>query len=191
MARRKNPHIGSSLESFLKEEGIYESATLKAVKAVIAWQIAEEMKLSQGGVEKVAIAGRVHDIGKIAVPDAILLKRGPLSEHEWQVMKRHPLVSAELIRGLEIYAPVADAVKHEHERWNGSGYPDGLKGEEIPLVARIIAAADIYHALITERPYREAFTHAEAIEIIRELRGTDLDPTVADALLRVLDTQRQ
>jgi len=133
----------------------------------------------------------VHDIGKIAIPDTILLKPGPLSEEEWQVMKRHPLVSAELIKGLEIYAPIADAVKHEHERWNGSGYPDGLKGEEIPLVSRIIAAADIYHALITKRPYREAFTHEEAIETIRQLRETDLDPTVADALLRVISTQRR
>jgi HD-GYP domain-containing protein (c-di-GMP phosphodiesterase class II) len=106
-------------------------------------------------------------------------------------MKRHPLVSAELIKGLEIYAPVADAVKHEHERWDGSGYPDGLKGEEIPLVSRIIAAADIYNALITKRPYREAFTHEEAIETIRQLRETDLDPTVADTLLRVISKQQQ
>ena len=159
--------------------------------ANLAVKIAQGMKLPPEEVEKVEVAGRVHDIGKIAVPDSILLKPGPLSKEEWQVMKQHPLVSAELIKGLEIYAPVADAVRHEHERYNGSGYPDGLKGEEIPLVARIIAAADIYNALTTKRPYREAVTHEEAMEIIRQLRGTDLDPTVADVLLRVLSVQEQ
>ena len=175
------------ISSLLDERDHYTAVHSDEV-AELAVKIAQEMKLPQGEIEKIDVAGRVHDIGKIAIPDAILLKPGPLSEEEWQVMKRHPLVSAELIKGLEIYAPIADAVKHEHERWNGSGYPDGLKGEEIPLVSRIIAAADIYNALITKRPYREAFTHEEAIETIRQLRETDLDPNVADALLRVIST---
>ncbi len=178
------------ISSLLDERDHYTAVHSDEV-AELAVKIAQEMKLPQGEIEKINVAGRVHDIGKIAIPDTILLKPGPLSADEWQVMKRHPLVSAELIKGLEIYAPIADAVKHEHERWNGSGYPDGLKGEEIPLVSRIIAAADIYNALITKRPYREAFTHQEAIETIRQLRETDLDPTVADALLRVISTQQQ
>ncbi len=178
------------ISSLLDERDHYTAVHSDEV-AELAVKIAQEMKLPQGEIEKIDVAGRVHDIGKIAIPDAILLKPGPLSEEEWQVMKRHPLVSAELIKGLEIYAPIADAVKHEHERWDGSGYPDGLKGEEIPLVSRIIAAADIYNALITKRPYREAFMHEEAIETIRRLRETDLDPNVADALLRVISTQKQ
>jgi len=105
-------------------------------------------------------------------------------------MKRHPLISAELIGGLEIYTPVVDVVRHEHERWDGSGYPDGLKGEEIPLLARIITAADIYNALTTSRPYREAFTREQVVESIKKLRGKDLDPIVTDALLRVIASQR-
>jgi len=148
------------------------------------------MGLPQGEIEKIDIAARVHDIGKVAVPDAILLKPAPLTEEEWKVMKRHPLISAELIEGLEIYTPVADAVRHEHERWDGSGYPDGLKGKEIPLLARIIAAADIYNALTTSRPYRKAFTREQAVESIQKMRGKDLDPIVADVLLRVIASQR-
>jgi HD-GYP domain-containing protein (c-di-GMP phosphodiesterase class II) len=176
--------------SALLDERDHYTAVHSDEVADLAVKIAQEMKLPQGEVEKVDVAGRVHDIGKMAIPDAILLKPGPLSEEEWGVMKRHPGVSAELIQGMEIYAPVAVAVRHEHERWDGSGYPDGLKGEEIPLVARIIAAADIFKALITKRPYREAFTHEEAIETIRQLRGTDLDPVVAEALLRVVDERQ-
>jgi len=84
-----------------------------------------------------------------------------------------------------------DAVRHEHERWDGSGYPDGLKGDEIPLLARVIAAADIYNALTTDRPYRKRFTDEEAIRMIRQMRGKDIDPSVADALLRVLQSKRE
>jgi len=153
--------------------------------ADLAVKVAQEMSLSQPDIESIEIAARVHDIGKVAVPDSILLKPGPLTEDEWLVMKRHPVVSAELIEGIEIYAKVANAVRHEHERWDGSGYPDGLKGEEIPLVSRVIAAADIYDALCTDRPYRSAFTSMEAAKMIREMSGTDIDPAVADALLRV------
>ncbi|MGD9676187.1 MAG: HD-GYP domain-containing protein [Candidatus Bipolaricaulia bacterium] len=154
--------------------------------AELAVQIAQEMGLSETDTEQVEIAARVHDIGKIAVPDSILLKPGPLSDQEWEVMKRHPVVSAELIEGLEIYSSVAAAVRHEHERWDGSGYPDGLKGEKIPMVARVIAAADIYNALSTNRPYRPAFSREETLRMIEEMQGKDLDPAVADALLAVL-----
>lgn len=101
-------------------------------------------------------------------------------------MKRHPVISAELIEELEIYKPVSSAVRHEHERWNGSGYPKGLRGDQIPLIARIITAADIYNALSTDRPYRKAFSHEVAIRMIKGMKGVDLDPVVADALLRVL-----
>jgi HD-GYP domain-containing protein (c-di-GMP phosphodiesterase class II) len=157
--------------------------------AVLAEAIAREMKLSEEEIEKVDIAARVHDIGKVAVPDSVLLKPGELSKDEWTVMKRHPLVSAELIAGLDIYAPVADAVRHEHERWDGTGYPSGLKGDQIPLLARIIAAADIYNALITDRPYRKAYSTEEAHDMICGMRGTALDPAVVDALLHVLGSQ--
>jgi len=156
--------------------------------AELAVRIGEEMGLSQGEIERIDIAARVHDIGKIAIPDSILLKPGPLDDEEWKIMKQHPVTSADLISGLEIYSPVVEAVRHEHEKWNGSGYPDGLAGEEIPFVSRVIAAADVYNALTTDRPYRSAFSKDKAAEIIRDSSGVDLDPQVARALLRVINS---
>jgi HD-GYP domain-containing protein (c-di-GMP phosphodiesterase class II) len=172
--------------SRLLDERDHYTAVHSQQVAELSVQIATAMGLPHGEIDKVDIAARVHDIGKVAVPDSILLKPGPLSDAEWAVMKRHSVISAELIAGLEIYSPVVDAVRHEHERWDGSGYPDGLEGKQIPLTARIIAAADIYNALTTDRPYRRAFSAERTIEIIGGMRGTDIDPEVADALLRVI-----
>lgn len=155
--------------------------------AELAVKVGLEMGLSQREIEHIDIAARVHDIGKVAVPDAILLKPGELDEDEWVKMREHPVISAELIAGIEIYSPVAKAVRHEHERWNGTGYPDGLKGEDIPLLARVIAAADIYNALTTDRPYRKAFSKKETLRMISGMAEIELDPIVAAALLRVID----
>ena len=155
--------------------------------AELAVKIGLEMGLGQREIDQIDIAARVHDIGKIAVPDAILLKPGKLNEDEWVKMREHPVISAELIAGIEIYSPVAKAVRHEHERWNGTGYPDGLRGEEIPLISRVIAGADIYDALTTDRPYRKAFSKDKAICMINEMAEIELDPAVTAALLRVID----
>ncbi len=174
--------------SRLLDERDHYTAVHSTEIAYLAKKIAQAMGLPQGEIEKVDIAARVHDIGKIAIPDSILLKPGSLNAEEWVTMKRHPVISAELIEGLEIYRPVANAVRHEHEHWNGSGYPNGLRGDQIPLIARIITAADIYNALSTDRPYRKAFSHEEAIQMIKGMKGADLDPVVADALLRVVDS---
>ena len=156
--------------------------------AELAVKVGLEMGLGQREIERIDIAARVHDIGKVAIPDAILLKPGKLTEDEWVKMREHPVISAELIAGIEIYSPVAKAVRHEHERWNGTGYPDSLKGEDIPLLARVIAAADIYNALTTDRPYRKAFSKDETLQMINEMTGIELDPAVASALLRVIES---
>lgn len=158
--------------------------------AELAVKIGTEMGLGQREIEQIDVAARVHDIGKIAIPDSILLKPGKLDEAEWVRMREHPVISAELIAGIEIYSPVSKAVRHEHERWNGTGYPDGLKGEKIPLLSRIIAAADIYNALTTDRPYRKAFSLDKTREMIAEMMEIELDPAVADALIRVIDAIR-
>ena len=172
--------------SRILDERDHYTAVHSTSVAKLAIKIAQQMDLSEREIEKIDIAAKVHDIGKIAVPDAILLKPGPLDDNEWIVMKKHPVISAELIEGLAIYSHVANAVRHEHEHWDGSGYPDGLKGDDIPLIARIITAADIYDALSTDRPYRKAFTIEKSIEMTKGMRGKELDPTVADALERVL-----
>ena len=175
--------------SRILDERDHYTAVHSTSVAKIAVKIAREMDLPESEIEKIDIAAKVHDIGKIAVPDAILLKPGPLDDAEWTVMKKHPVISAELIEGLAIYSHVANAVRHEHEHWDGSGYPDGLKGDNIPLIARIITAADVYDALSTDRPYRKAFSREKSIEMIRDMRGKVLDPMVADALERILTSE--
>jgi putative two-component system response regulator len=112
--------------------------------------------------------GYLHDIGKVGIPDAILFKRGLLSESEWQVMRQHTLRGEEICRTMKTLAPVLPIIRSHHERWDGSGYPDGLRGEQIPVLARILQVADIYDALTTARPYKPAFSHPHALEIMLE-----------------------
>lgn len=115
--------------------------------------------------------GYLHDIGKVSIPDAILFKRGVLSNEEWLIMRQHTLRGEEICRPMKSLAPVLPIIRSHHERWNGSGYPDGLRGEEIPLLARILQVADIYDALTTARSYKPAFSHQQALEIMLEEAG--------------------
>ena len=113
-------------------------------------------------------SGYLHDIGKVSIPDNILFKRGFLSEAEWDTMRQHTIRGEEICRPMRTLAPVLPIIRSHHERWDGSGYPDRLQGEEIPLLARILQVADIYDALTTSRPYKPAFSHDHAIEIMLE-----------------------
>jgi putative two-component system response regulator len=112
--------------------------------------------------------GYLHDIGKIAIPDSILFKRGLLTEQEWKIMRLHTIRGEEICRPMKTLAPVLPIIRSHHERWDGSGYPDGLRGEEIPLLARILQVADIYDALTTARPYKPAFSHRHSVELMME-----------------------
>lgn len=112
-------------------------------------------------------AGYLHDIGKRDLPDSILLKRDPLTDVEWKLMRNHPVRGEEICKGVPALESVLPIIRHHHERWDGSGYPDGLKGEDIPLLARILQMADIYDALTSERPYKEAFSAKQALVIIQ------------------------
>jgi HD-GYP domain-containing protein (c-di-GMP phosphodiesterase class II) len=152
--------------------------------AALAGRVARALGLSEDEVDRIEAAARVHDLGKIAIPDEILFKEDGLTDEEWEVIKQHPVRSAELLKGIEIYDGAIEIIEHHHEHWDGSGYPDGLKGEKIPLGARILALADIYNALITDRPYRKAYTKEEALEIIRGMSGKELDPKVVEAFLK-------
>ena len=155
--------------------------------AELAVKLAKTLNLPEKEIARIETAARVHDLGKIAVPDAILLKPGPLTEEEWKVMKQHPVVSAEILSDLEIYKDCVDIIRHEHEHWDGSGYPDGLKGEEIPLGSRIIAVADVWHALLSDRPYRKAYTKEEARKIMQEMAGKTLDPKLVEVFLKIVE----
>jgi putative two-component system response regulator len=128
--------------------------------------LGRSLGLPQEDIVALERAGIVHDIGKVAVPDAILLKKGPLTEEEMEVMRRHPVVGDTICRGLKSFARVIPIIRHHHEKLNGTGYPDGLAGEAIPLTARVLQIVDVYDALTTDRPYKAAFTPAKTLAIM-------------------------
>jgi putative nucleotidyltransferase with HDIG domain len=129
----------------------------------------------------------LHDIGKVAIPDAILFKPGALTDEEQALMRQHPLIGAHIVRGIDFLGAATDVVRHHHERWDGNGYPDGLAGEQIPLAARVFAVADVLDALTTKRPYRRASSFAVARETITEEAGAQFDPRVVEAFNSIPD----
>jgi len=165
----------------------FYTGTHSANVAELAVKLTRKLRLPDEVVDQVEAAARVHDLGKIAIPDSILLKPGKLTAEEWAVVKRHPVVGAELLQGLEIYEGIADVVRHEHEHWDGGGYPDGLSGEKIPLGSRILAVADVWSALTTDRPYRPAYTADEARTILKAMAEKELDPQLVDIFLTVVN----
>jgi putative two-component system response regulator len=149
--------------------------------------VGEALNVDPSLMKALRLGGYLHDLGKIAVPDGILLKPGPLTAAERESIRRHPSAGADLVLGLKSLEDVRPIMKHHHERWNGSGYPDGLSGEGIPLGARIIAVVDVFDALHTERPYKTALSRAEAVAILeRETEAGYWDPHVVTAFLGVL-----
>jgi len=128
----------------------------------------------------------LHDIGKMGIPDHILHKPGPLSEEEWAIMRLHPVYARELLAPIEYLAPAMDIPGHHHERWDGSGYPLGLRATDIPLSARLFAIVDVYDALTSNRPYRPAWSQSEAITYIREQAGISFDPTLVEIFIQMM-----
>jgi len=129
----------------------------------------------------------LHDIGKVAIPDAILHKPEPLSAKERELIEQHPVIGWEIVKQVDFLGAASDVVRHHHERWDGGGYPDGLKAGDIPLTARVFAVADTLDALTTDRPYRPASSFAEARALILDERGSQFDPDVVDALAATPD----
>ena len=151
-----------------------------------AAMVAAEMGLPDDQVESIRTAGRLHDIGKIGIREEILSKQGPLTDEEFDHVKLHPLIGSQILSPLAHLGAVIQFVRSHHERWDGKGYPDGLTGETIPIGARIIGAVEIYDALTTSRPYQEKMLPELAVERLRDLVGTVLDPAVHRALQAVV-----
>lgn len=151
-------------------------------------EIAAELDEPDEWVKHLRHAGRLHDIGKVAVPDAILLKPGPLTPAEFDVMKTHTTIGAEILSGSSspLIQLAAEVALNHHERWDGSGYPNGLSGHDIPLSGRIVTVADVFDALTSHRTYKHAWTDAEAVQYIQSASGTQFEPTVVDAFVRVM-----
>ena len=157
----------------------------------MAVAVARNLGCSPAEIERVRSAALLHDIGKVAIPDEILHKPGPLSDPEWLLMREHPVIGERILRVLPGLGAVARIVRHEHERWDGGGYPDGLSGESIPLGSRIIIVADTYHAITSDRPYRAARSHAEAVAELAGCAGTQFDPRITETLIGHLYGRRQ
>ncbi len=149
-------------------------------------KVARALGLPESEIIHVRRGALLHDIGKIAIPDEITKKTSPLNEHEWSIMRKHPEYAYEMISPIAYLAPALDIPYCHHERWDGSGYPRGLKGEEIPLTARMFAIIDVWDALISERPYRKPDTPEDTIEYLKKESGRLFDSRLVELFLNVL-----
>jgi HD-GYP domain-containing protein (c-di-GMP phosphodiesterase class II) len=175
----------STLVALADEIEVKDEATLGHVSRVASYAlgIGRELGLPSWELRSLVLAAQMHDVGKIGTPDAILLKASSLTEEEFAVIKQHTVRGHEIAAQVEALRPIRDAVRHHHERVDGAGYPDGLKGEEIPLQSRIIAVADTYDALTSNRPYRQARPADEAVIELQRVSGSQLDPRCVEAFV--------
>ena len=192
----------SQIENLALYENIFESllstlyAFVEAIEArdpytrqhsarvsAYAIPIAQAIGCASEDLERLHVCGYLHDIGKIGIPDSILLKPGDLTAEEYEVIKTHPLIGYNIIGHLGMWLDEQRIIRHHHERFDGRGYPDGLSGDETPLLSRILSVADAYDALTSDRSYRKKMTSSDAIRIIRENTGSQFDPAIADIFL--------
>ncbi|MEP7198810.1 MAG: HD domain-containing phosphohydrolase, partial [Chloroflexota bacterium] len=162
-----------------------EGHTLRVTE--LALRLARTLGMNGDQLVQIQRGGLLHDIGKLGIPDDVLLKTGPLTDEEWEIMRRHPVYAFEMLQPIAFLRPALDIPYAHHEKWDGSGYPRGLKGEQIPLAARIFAVADAWDALISDRPYRKAWLLPEVRGHIRALAGIHFDPMVVDAFLKMME----
>jgi HD-GYP domain-containing protein (c-di-GMP phosphodiesterase class II) len=154
-------------------------------------QLADILGIGPTDLVHIRRGALLHDIGKMGVPDSILYKPGPLTEEEWAIMHRHPEFALDMLSPITYLRQALDIPYGHHERWDGSGYPRHLPGEQIPIAARIFAVVDVWDALISDRPYRKAFTKESAAEFIRKNSGELFDPRVVEAFLHMLANDKK
>ena len=157
----------------------------------MTYKLASQMGIKQPELAHICRGAMLHDIGKVAIPDNILLKPGPLNDEEWTIMRRHPLIAVELLTSIEHLVPALDIPRSHHEKWNGTGYPDHLAGEDIPLAARLFSIVDVYDALTSDRPYRPAWSRAETMKYISDQSGTHFDPHVVPVFIEMMNGKRK
>jgi len=174
------------LANALEAKDVYTRGHSERVGAA-SRRLALALGLTGKDVDMVARAGLLHDIGKIGVPETVLRKAGPLTPEEWALMRNHPLIGAQIVAPFDFFAAGGIVIRHHHERVDGSGYPDGLTGDAIPLGARVVAVADVYDALTSDRPYRQAMTRSDAIAYLRAQAGRTLDAEVVETFTRLND----
>jgi HD-GYP domain-containing protein (c-di-GMP phosphodiesterase class II) len=151
-----------------------------------AAEIARRLGFSDIEVKEIQYAGHLHDIGKIEIPDSILLKKGRLTEREYEIIKKHPITSKRIVDHISYFHSIKGLFLHHHERYDGLGYPDGIGEDKIEIGARILAVADAYDAMTSDRPYRKAMTRKKACNILRLERGRQFDPRCVDVFLEYI-----
>jgi putative nucleotidyltransferase with HDIG domain len=181
-----------TVEAFVRAIDARDYATARHSEnvATYAVDLARAIGLDRATTEHVRWAALLHDVGKLSLPRAILAKRNALTEDEWRIVRRHPIASAHIVGGVDRFRPFLRAIRHHHERVDGTGYPDGLRGDEIPVEARVLAIADAFDAMTSERPYREALPENEALARLLEGAGNQFDAEMS-AAFAALRTRRQ
>ncbi len=194
--RRSNVELAlayeSALEAWSRALDLRDKETEGHTQRVaeMALRLARAFGVSEAELVQIRRGALLHDIGKMGIPDSILLKAGPLTEEEREVMRRHPIYAYEFLSRITYLRPALEIPYYHHEKWDGTGYPQGLAGEQIPLAARIFAVVDVWDALRSQRPYRPGWTHPKVITYIRDQAGKHFDPHVVEAFLH-LEAQQQ
>lgn len=192
MKNRTNRILLESIFAFSKavEAKDYSTGWHSENMVSLATEIGKSLRLGQEDINNLQYAAMLHDLGKIGIPDKILHKKGRLNKSEYQKIKSHPLIGAEIVRDIHFLKDVVPMIMYHHERFDGFGYSAGLRGKEIPLGARIIAIADVYQALVSDRPYRKAYSKKDALQIIQEGAGTQFDPKIVETFLRIIQEEK-
>ena len=179
-------YLSRYIDSRVSACGRHSTQVAQLVKST-----ARKMDCDEEEIRSVYWAALLHDIGKIGVPDKVLSKAGPLTDEEWDVMKLHPTVGSNIVQSLKSISHIAPVIYAHQEKYDGSGYPEGLHGDQIPLGARILTVVDAYDAMTSDRHYRKGRSHAEAAEELLQLGGKQFDPQVVEAFLEVVPSTTQ
>ncbi len=192
LTRKSKQGLTESIFAFAKTIELKDHYTGEHVESTVhyATEIAKSLDLPREEIELIKQAAMLHDLGKIGISENILLKKGKLNKKEFEEIKKHPQIGADIIRPIQFLHALIPFIFYHHERWDGKGYPSGIRGEDIPVGARVIAIADVYQALISDRPYHKAFPKAKALEMIKKASGAQFDPRIVNNFLSVIKSEK-
>ncbi|NQU73775.1 MAG: diguanylate cyclase, partial [Candidatus Omnitrophica bacterium] len=192
LSKRANQSVAEAISAFAKTIELKDHYTGEHVERTVnyAAETAMALGLPKEDVGRIKQAAILHDLGKIGISEKILMKKGKLTEKEFEEIKKHPLIAVDIIRPIQFFHDIIPLILYHHERWDGKGYPYGLKRDEIPMGAQVISIADEYQALISDRPYRKAYTEKEAMEIIKQEAGTRFDPAIVNVFIKVVSEKK-